>query len=115
MVRRTFLLLSCAGLTRVTGTHVTGIIGALPNNFGFTGVAPGATLGHYRVRPIPSAFPGAPTDVCSFRSLDAPALSEKTSFVPPFSPLAAILLTLSLSHPRSLLVSFEEYRMAATS
>nr|CAQ76821.1 subtilisin-like serine protease precursor [Glaciozyma antarctica] len=31
------------------GTHVTGIIGALPNAFGFTGVAPAATLGHYRV------------------------------------------------------------------
>ncbi|KAL7928967.1 subtilisin-like protein [Trichoderma chlorosporum] len=31
------------------GTHVTGIIGALPNPMGFTGAAPGATIGMYRV------------------------------------------------------------------
>jgi subtilisin family serine protease len=31
------------------GTHVTGIIGALANDLGFSGVAPAATLGHYRV------------------------------------------------------------------
>ncbi|GAA5967711.1 hypothetical protein JCM11641_005742 [Rhodosporidiobolus odoratus] len=31
------------------GTHVTGIIGALANELGFSGVAPAATLGHYRV------------------------------------------------------------------
>lgn len=31
------------------GTHVTGILGALPNKYGFTGVAPEATLGMYRI------------------------------------------------------------------
>ncbi|GAA6041120.1 hypothetical protein JCM8097_004125 [Rhodosporidiobolus ruineniae] len=31
------------------GTHTTGIVGALANNLGFSGVAPMATLGHYRV------------------------------------------------------------------
>ncbi|GAA5924678.1 hypothetical protein JCM10213_000413 [Rhodosporidiobolus nylandii] len=31
------------------GTHVTGIVGALANELGFSGVAPKATLGHYRV------------------------------------------------------------------
>ena len=31
------------------GTHVAGIIGANPNPYNFTGVAPGATLGMYRV------------------------------------------------------------------
>lgn len=31
------------------GTHVTGIIGALPNPMGFIGAAPGATIGMYRV------------------------------------------------------------------
>ncbi|GAA5865737.1 hypothetical protein JCM8547_002761 [Rhodosporidiobolus lusitaniae] len=31
------------------GTHVTGIIGSLANELGFSGVAPAATLGHYRV------------------------------------------------------------------
>ncbi|GAA6060985.1 hypothetical protein JCM10212_000671 [Sporobolomyces blumeae] len=31
------------------GTHVTGIIGALANEYGFSGVAPEAELGHYRV------------------------------------------------------------------
>lgn len=31
------------------GTHVTGIIAAQPNELNFTGVAPGATLGMYRV------------------------------------------------------------------
>ncbi|SCV74483.1 BQ2448_8122 [Microbotryum intermedium] len=31
------------------GTHVTGIIGALPNEHGFIGVAPEATLGHFRI------------------------------------------------------------------
>ncbi|UKZ74403.1 hypothetical protein TrVFT333_002070 [Trichoderma virens FT-333] len=31
------------------GTHVTGIIGALPNPMGFTGASPGATIGMYRV------------------------------------------------------------------
>ncbi|CEQ43168.1 SPOSA6832_05076, partial [Sporobolomyces salmonicolor] len=31
------------------GTHVTGIIGALANEYGFSGVAPAATLGMYRV------------------------------------------------------------------
>ncbi|GAA5820677.1 hypothetical protein JCM11251_003108 [Rhodosporidiobolus azoricus] len=31
------------------GTHVTGIVGALANPLGFSGVAPLATLGHYRV------------------------------------------------------------------
>ncbi|GAA5999830.1 hypothetical protein JCM10207_005930 [Rhodosporidiobolus poonsookiae] len=31
------------------GTHVTGIIGALANELGFSGVAPAATLGHYRI------------------------------------------------------------------
>ncbi|GAA5939392.1 uncharacterized protein JCM15063_004509 [Sporobolomyces koalae] len=30
-------------------THVTGIIGALANEYGFSGVAPQAELGHYRV------------------------------------------------------------------
>ncbi|KYK56818.1 subtilisin-like serine protease PR1C [Drechmeria coniospora] len=32
------------------GTHVAGIIAARPNNVGFTGVVPDATLGAYRVR-----------------------------------------------------------------
>lgn len=31
------------------GTHVTGTIGALANSYGFSGAAPAATLGHYRV------------------------------------------------------------------
>ncbi|GAA5921646.1 hypothetical protein JCM3775_001744 [Rhodotorula graminis] len=31
------------------GTHVTGIIGALANQYGVSGVAPQATLGHYRI------------------------------------------------------------------
>lgn len=31
------------------GTHVTGILGALPNKYGFTGVAPAATFGMYRI------------------------------------------------------------------
>ncbi|KAI2396011.1 hypothetical protein LOZ67_002684 [Ophidiomyces ophidiicola] len=31
------------------GTHVSGIVAAQKNPFGFTGVAPGVTLGHYRV------------------------------------------------------------------
>lgn len=31
------------------GTHVTGIVGALANSKGFSGVAPGVQLGHYRV------------------------------------------------------------------
>lgn len=31
------------------GTHVTGIVGALANQYGFSGAAPAATLGHYRV------------------------------------------------------------------
>ncbi|GAA6041140.1 hypothetical protein JCM8097_004135 [Rhodosporidiobolus ruineniae] len=31
------------------GTHVTGIISALPNSLGFSGAAPSATVGHYRV------------------------------------------------------------------
>ncbi|GAA5897987.1 hypothetical protein JCM8208_003218 [Rhodotorula glutinis] len=31
------------------GTHVTGIIGALANEYGLSGVAPQATLGHYRI------------------------------------------------------------------
>lgn len=31
------------------GTHVSGIIAAQPNKMGFTGVAPGATLGMYKV------------------------------------------------------------------
>jgi subtilisin family serine protease len=31
------------------GTHVTGIIGALPNPMGFIGAAPGALIGMYRV------------------------------------------------------------------
>lgn len=31
------------------GTHVSGIVGALPNSYGFTGVAPEATLAMYRV------------------------------------------------------------------
>lgn len=30
-------------------THVTGTIAALPNKLGFTGVAPEATIGHYRI------------------------------------------------------------------
>lgn len=30
-------------------THVTGTISALPNQFGFTGVAPEASIGHYRI------------------------------------------------------------------
>ncbi|SCV67302.1 BQ2448_5948 [Microbotryum intermedium] len=33
------------------GTHVSGIVGANPNKYGFTGVAPKATLGMYRVFP----------------------------------------------------------------
>ncbi|KDE03627.1 hypothetical protein MVLG_05877 [Microbotryum lychnidis-dioicae p1A1 Lamole] len=33
------------------GTHVAGIIGANPNQYGFTGVSPKATLGMYRVFP----------------------------------------------------------------
>ncbi|BGP48624.1 hypothetical protein JCM10450v2_004500 [Rhodotorula kratochvilovae] len=31
------------------GTHITGIIGALANEYGLSGVVPQATLGHYRV------------------------------------------------------------------
>ncbi|GAA5902564.1 hypothetical protein JCM6882_009318 [Rhodosporidiobolus microsporus] len=31
------------------GTHLTGIVGALANPLGFSGVAPLATLGHYRI------------------------------------------------------------------
>lgn len=31
------------------GTHVSGIIGALANNYGFSGVAPHVDLGMYRV------------------------------------------------------------------
>ena len=31
------------------GTHVTGIIGALQNSYDFSGVAPAAELGHYRI------------------------------------------------------------------
>ncbi|GAA6050305.1 hypothetical protein JCM3770_002954 [Rhodotorula araucariae] len=31
------------------GTHITGIIGALANEYGLSGVVPEATLGHYRV------------------------------------------------------------------
>jgi subtilisin family serine protease len=32
------------------GTHVTGVVGALANEYGFSGAAPMATIGHYRVR-----------------------------------------------------------------
>lgn len=31
------------------GTHVSGIIAAQPNEFGFTGVAPGVEIGAYKV------------------------------------------------------------------
>ncbi|CAG8093582.1 unnamed protein product [Penicillium salamii] len=31
------------------GTHVSGIIAAQPNPYGFTGVAPNVTLGHYKI------------------------------------------------------------------
>ncbi|GAA5984107.1 hypothetical protein JCM10908_006053 [Rhodotorula pacifica] len=31
------------------GTHVTGTVGALANSYGFSGAAPAATIGHYRV------------------------------------------------------------------
>ncbi|TLD08893.1 uncharacterized protein PgNI_07817 [Pyricularia grisea] len=37
--------MDCAG----HGMHVAGIVAALPNEFGFLGAAPGATLGAYRV------------------------------------------------------------------
>lgn len=37
--------MDCAG----HGTHVSGIIGALPNPYNFTGVAPNATLGMWKV------------------------------------------------------------------
>lgn len=33
----------------LVGTHVTGTIGALANSYGFSGAAPAATLGHYRI------------------------------------------------------------------
>ncbi|KAI1933480.1 hypothetical protein LOZ66_006381 [Ophidiomyces ophidiicola] len=36
-------------LTNYHGTHVTGILAAQKNPYNFTGVAPGVTLGHYRV------------------------------------------------------------------
>lgn len=42
------------------GTHVTGIITAKPNALGFSGIAPGATTGHYRVL---GCAGGASTDV----------------------------------------------------
>jgi subtilisin family serine protease len=32
------------------GTHTTGTVGALANEYGFSGAAPMATIGHYRVR-----------------------------------------------------------------
>lgn len=38
---------ACAGGEH--GTHVAGIVAALPNEYNFTGVAPDATLGSYRV------------------------------------------------------------------
>lgn len=70
------------------GTHVTGIIGALPNAFGFTGVAPAATLGHYRVRSLLSLSSLQLLLIRKpSRSLAAVVSSARISFV--FSPVPA--------------------------
>ncbi|KAI1931223.1 hypothetical protein LOZ60_000425 [Ophidiomyces ophidiicola] len=58
-------------LTGYHGTHVTGILAAQKNPFNFTGIAPGVTLGHYRIlteRPEPPHFLG---DVVFHALLDA--------------------------------------------
>ncbi|KAJ5600180.1 hypothetical protein N7450_001247 [Penicillium hetheringtonii] len=45
------------------GTHVSGLIAAQPNPYGFTGVAPNVTLGHYKILGTPKVKLG--TDLVS--------------------------------------------------
>ncbi len=48
------------------GTHVAGIIAAQPNSMGFTGAAPGVTLGAYRVATCPGGLLSEDVVVAAF-------------------------------------------------
>ncbi|GEM09984.1 subtilisin-like protease [Rhodotorula toruloides] len=58
------------------GTHTTGTVGALANEYGFSGAAPMATLGHYRV----ISCSGATTDEILVAALTR-ALQDKVNVV----------------------------------
>ncbi|SCZ96446.1 BZ3500_MvSof-1268-A1-R1_Chr8-2g10198 [Microbotryum saponariae] len=52
------------------GTHVSGTIGANPNKYGFTGVAPKATLGMYRIFPCSGPTPDDVTVEALLRAME---------------------------------------------
>lgn len=64
------------------GTHVSGIVGALANNYGLSGVAPQASLGMFRVRPQFSRAASTRADALPHSFLAAPAARPTTSCAP---------------------------------